>query len=625
MCGLLYIKASKKASKRSLVVHFVYNLVTLLPPLMKNTFLSFVSKIRLYILSHKKISIVALVVFALIDWYFLKTVSPATVSYQYTTVTKGVLSSVVSATGQVAPTSQVDLKPKVNANVTGVYIKAGDRVRTGQVLFRLDATDAYKQVRDARTSLASANIALEKLRNPKTIDIMTLNDSIQQEEESKKNEDQKVSTAYKNLLNSGLQAVPAVSYTTETAPTITGSYNKGVEGQISIAVYQGGSSGYSFSSTGLITTTGQVNTSVAQPLGDSGLFIKWAAGNPSTNWIIDIPNKQSSGYLSNYTAWQTAMNNRDIANTSSDRSIVSLKQKLVDLTPGDDDLDVRSSMIQVEQRENALADAEQVLSNYTITAPFDGVMASVTGDVGVSAVVASSNSSTALGTIVTDKKMAQVVLNEADIVKVKIGQKATITFDAVSGLTVEGTVVEINTLGTITSGVVTYKVKVAFNAEDIRILPNMSVAVDILTDSKNDVLYLPSQAVKRDANGYYVEQDKLNLREVRQASTTRRFAGTSATSSRIIGSSTPSSSRRNIPGTTSPVSTVSALHRVPVTIGLQTDTQTEIVTGLREGDKVVTKKITTVAGSSASAPSVTSLFRPQGQNTRAPSASPRAQ
>jgi hypothetical protein len=50
-------------------------------------------------------------------------------------------------------------------------------------------------------------------------------------------------------------------------------------------------------------------------------------------------------------------------------------------------------------------------------------MASVSGDIGVSAVVASSNSSTALGTIVTDKKMAQVTINESDVVKVHLGQR----------------------------------------------------------------------------------------------------------------------------------------------------------------------------------------------------------
>lgn len=590
-------------------------------------------------LMYKKTSITLIGVVILWGIYhFLFAATTAPVSYQYTTVKRGTLSSTVSATGQVTPNSQVDLKPKVNANVVGVNVKAGDRVKAGQVLFRLDATDAYKQVRDAKTSLASANIALLKLRNPKSIDIMTLENSIKAEEQNKKDQDTKVATAYRNLLNSGIQAVPDVAYTAETAPTISGSYSKGVEGQLKITVYQGGPTGYSFSLSGIASATGNVSTVSAQPLGDTGLYIKWAATNPTTNWIINIPNKEASTYLTNYNTYQNAATDRDSANAESDRTIVSLKQKLDDLTPSDDNLDVQSALLTVEQRTDALADAEQTLSNYTLTAPFDGVMASVSVDIGSSAVMASSNSSSALGTIVTDKKLAQIVLNEADMAKVHLGQQALISFDAIEGLTLPGTVVEINTLGTVTSGVVTYKVKVAFSADDVRILPNMSVSVDVVSDSKEDVLYIPNQALKRDADGYYVQQDTSAL-SVRNASSTRRYGNASSTrgylyASSTVGASTSmrmyngSSTRRRNNQATS-VAAVSTgdviLKRVPVTIGLETDTQTEITSGLQEGDQIILKKVT-ISAKSASAPSITSLFRPQGQSRATTgTAAPRAQ
>lgn len=574
------------------------------------------------VLIYKKTAITLLVLLCVVLGYqlFFKK-AESVVTYQYATVKRGTLTSTVSATGQVTPNSQVDLKPKVNANVVGVNVKAGDRVRAGQVLFRLDATDAYKQVRDAKTSLAAANLALEKLRNPKSIDVMSVQNSIDSEEQAKKDQDTKVATAYRNLLNSGIQAVPDVAYTTETAPTISGSYSKGVEGQLKIVVYQGGPTGYSFGMSGLATGTGNVNTTVAQPLGDTGLYIKWNNANPTTNWIINIPNKESSSYLSNYNTYQNALTDRTSANEASDRTLASLKQKLADLTPGDDSLDVQSALLTVEQRQNSLSDAEQTLSNYTLTAPFDGVMASVSVDIGSSAVMASANSSAALGTIVTDKKLAQITLNETDIVKVKLGQKALITFDAIDGLSLEGSVVEMNTLGTVTSGIVTYKVKVAFNADDIRILPNMSVSVDIVTDSLDDALYVPSQAVKRDADGYYVEEDAASAQgvsttgRVANASSTfvRPFASTTASSTRPRNSSSTFTRTRGANGQTVAMApaTATTLRRVPVTIGLQTDTQTEITSGLREGERVVTKKTTTTAAQAAAqAPSITSLLRP---------------
>lgn len=587
---------------------------------MKKNITDFIKILHKKTSEHKIISSMIIISIISLGYYYSKQTTTS-VTYQYTTVKRGSITSLVSGTGQVISNSQVDLKPKVNANVIGVYVRAGDRVKIGQTLFRLDATDAYKQVRDAKTSLESANIALEKLKNPKTIDIMSINNSIKQEEDAKKAQDLKVDTAYKNLLSSNLQATSEVSYTTETAPTLTGSYLKNKEGQIKIIVYQGGTSGYSFSLSGIADGSGQVNTTVAQPLGDTGLYIKWNSSNPQTNWIIDIPNKQSTSYSSNYDAWQNAITNRDAANASSDRTIESLKQKLADLTPADDNLDIRSAKLTVEQRTNTLLDAQQNLSNYIITAPFDGVMASVSVDIGASAVMASSNSSAALGTIVTDKKLAQVILNEADIIKVHLGQKAKMTFDAIEGLEVDGNIVEINTLGTITSGVVTYKAKLAFNTDDPRILPNMSVSVDIITDSKDNVLYVPNQAVKHDTNGYYVEKNS-NSTMLNNASSSFSYRSSTSTnfassSRRKIGNGSSTYSRSStVNNTTSTTSSETVtITRIPVTIGTQNDTQTEITSGLREGERIILKTITTTSKTTV-APSVTSLLRPQGGATR---------
>ena len=592
---------------------------------MKKKIVDFFKKIFIKAKEHKIVSFVVLILVCGLFYFLFSGDSSSYISYQYTTVKRGSISSIVSGTGQVISNSQVDLKPKVNANVTGVYVRAGDRVRNGQVLFRLDATEAYKQVRDAKTSLESAKLALEKLRNPKAIDIMSINNSIKQEEDSKKTEDQKVDTAYRALLNANLEAVPEISYTTETAPTLNGSYLKDTEGQIKISVSQGGSSGYSFNFSGIANGNGQISTSVAQPIGDTGLYIKWNSSVPQTNWVINIPNRQSSSYSSNYNSWKNSITNRDIANAASDRNIESLKQKLSDLTPGDDNLDVKSAILTVQQRENSLLDAQVTLSNYVITAPFDGVMANVSVDVGSSAVMASANTSSALGTIVTDKKLAQVILNEADIVKVKLGQKAKMTFDAIDGLEVEGVVVEINTLGTVTSGVVTYKTKVAFNTDDVRILPNMSVTVDILTDSKDNILYVPSSSVKKDSNGYYVEKD--SSMKVDMSSSTRRFSNGSSTNGYRFATGTNSTSsllrngsRRSSTTNMANIANVNvSVVRVPVTTGVQNDTQIEIISGLAEGEQIILKKATLNSTSKAnsSAPSVTSLFRPQG-GTRTP-------
>jgi len=136
------------------------------------------------------------------------------------------------------------------------------------------------------------------------------------------------------------------------------------------------------------------------------------------------------------------------------------------------------------------------------------------------------------------------------VAKIKIGNKATLTFDAIDGLNISGQVAEIDALGTVTQGVVTYNIKIVFDAQDDRVKSGMSVNATIITDVKTDILLAPNAAVKTDTNGgSYVQT----------------------------------------------LDSASQPQNVNVQIGLSNDTNTEITSGLNEGDKVVTQIITTGA------------------------------
>jgi HlyD family secretion protein len=572
------------------------------------------------IFAHKLISAGVAVVVVGLGYHFYPTAAAVT-TVQYGRVHIGSVSEVVSGTGQVSATSQVDLKPKVNANVTSVLVSPGDKVTKGQVLFRLDARDAYKQVRDAQLNLDQANVALAKLKEPAdTIDILTAEDAIKKLQMAKTSQDTNVTTAYANLLTSGLQAVPDTSYTIETAPTITGTYNKNVEGRIYIAIGRG-NEGSIMSVSGVVNDTVMYSSSVAQPIGDTGLFIKFNAPSTQVNWIIDIPNQRSTSYLSLLNSYNTAVQNRDLANADTDRQIAEQQQKLDDLKKGAKDVDLQAQELTVQQRENALLDANNTLSDYTITAPFSGTMASVSAQVGLSAVTAASNGATSLGTIVTDQQLAEITLNETDIAKIHLGQPAKLTFDAIDGLTATGTVADIDGVGTVTQGVVTYKVKISFDANDTRVKPSMSVSADIIVNNKDNVLVVPSNAVKHDNTvGYYVESDGSTAPAFTRdasstsATTTRRFNRASSTGA--FGSSTGfsgfASGSRQTRSVTLPEGTV--LTKIPITIGIQGDTFTEVTSGLTDGEQIIVKKTTGATKTATQAPSITSLLRPGGAN-----------
>ncbi|MDD5433706.1 MAG: hypothetical protein PHE77_03610, partial [Candidatus Pacebacteria bacterium] len=61
--------------------------------------------------------------------------------------------------------------------------------------------------------------------------------------------------------------------------------------------------------------------------------------------------------------------------------------------------------------------------------------------------------------------MAEISLNEVDVAKVKIGQRAIITFDAIDELEITGKVEDVDTIGTVSQGVVSYNVKIIFDTQ----------------------------------------------------------------------------------------------------------------------------------------------------------------
>ncbi len=220
----------------------------------------------------------------------------------------------------------------------------------------------------------------------------------------------------------------------------------------------------------------------------------------------------------------------------------------------------------LKQKENALLDAKEKLADYSIRAPFDGIVSKVDIKKGDSA-----STGTAAATMITDQQIAQVSLNEVDAAKVKVGQKATLTFDAVDGLSITGEVFEVDTIGTVSQGVVSYNIKIGFDTQDARVKAGMSVSAAIIIDIKTDVLAVPNSAVKSQNNQNYVEI--LNL-----------------------------SDQTTVAGA-SQVEAKTAPKQQAIEIGLANDTSTEIISGLKQGDNVVTQTIsptTTTSASSAS-------------------------
>lgn len=239
------------------------------------------------------------------------------------------------------------------------------------------------------------------------------------------------------------------------------------------------------------------------------------------------------------------------------RSLEEKKTSLEKLEAGATELDIRNKKIAIQQKNDALVEAKQTLEEYKITAPFDGVIAAVNIKKGDSA-----SSGNAIAILITKQKIAGITLNEIDAAQVKTGQKTTLQFDAIEGLSIIGEVAEMDTIGAVSQGVVSYNIKIAFNVQDDRIKPGMSVSASIITEAKQDVLLVPITAVKTSSDNSYVE---------------------------VLVNGSPQNKN--------------------VTTGSSNDTMIEIIDGIAEGEEVITQTIksggttaiTPTAGSSSTA------------------------
>jgi len=132
----------------------------------------------------------------------------------------------------------------------------------------------------------------------------------------------------------------------------------------------------------------------------------------------------------------------------------------------------------------------------------------------------------------------------------------------------------VDIVGTISQGVVNYNAKISFDTQDERIKSGMSASASIVVAAKQDVLVVPSGVVKTQANSSYVL---------------------------VVDRNTAVTGNSGIVLTKTPAEQL-------VTVGLSDDTLTEIVSGLTEGDKVVSRTIAGTATPAAATSQTPSLF-----------------
>ncbi|MDE2311824.1 MAG: efflux RND transporter periplasmic adaptor subunit [Patescibacteria group bacterium] len=534
------------------------------------------NKILAYAKAHKIKSLVILAVVVALGWYwYSKAHSNATqVKYITAAAQKATVIASVTGTGQVSEENKIDLTPKTAGTITSINVKQGDKVKAGQTIAVIDETNNLISLKQAQAAVASAQASYDKLVAGATADQISLSKlsvtSAQQALDQAKSTYQTtqqqqsltVSKALSSWFNDNLQAVASGTPSTVTV-TVSGNYNGTDKGQYIISLYSTGTGLY-YSVEGLAKTSGQVQTNIPLPIGN-GLYITFGStGSLSQNtlWTVDIPNERSTNYLSDQTAYNSALQAQTVALNQAQNAINTaennLQQAQIQLNQTQSpptDADLASSQAQLLNAQAQLQNAQQAYSDNIIKSPWDGTVAQLN----YTRAGQQATTGTAIATVITDHQVATISLNEVDVAKIKVGQKATLNFDAIDGLQITGEVAQVDTIGTVSQGVVTYNVKIGMDTQDDRVKPGMSVSASIITNVAADVLTVPNGAVKTSGNTSYVQ---------------------------ILGSDGKPQNQT-------------------VTTGLADDTNTQILSGLNEGQEVVTQTITNAATTSSTSGSAT--------------------
>jgi HlyD family secretion protein len=461
-------------------------------------------------------------------------------------VVRGNISQEISVTGSIDSESYTTYNLQVSGDVLAA-LEVGDTFKEGDLLVEIDDKEEQdvlfemeKNIETAESSLRLAKLSYQSALDSNHIAIQQAEINTKQSEESTANALRSLENAITSAELAYESAETAIESAEElarlnleqskaaleeaerklaeaeadpaTTPEELAQYEYSVETarkSYEIAEAQQGSSVYN-TELSLETTKNQNNTSMdsAQSSYDQSLL------------------NQSSTYWSN-------LSSKLSAEAAIKQAAESLKQ----------------SEIKLELAKVEYENTEEDLEDYTVYAPYDGIVVSIDFTAGGEEIEGGSIS------IISNKFIVDCMISESDIVRVYAGQEAEIDFDAYPDIKFSGEVKKIIPVYIEDSGIIYYEVLVSFdNNEDIDILYGFSANISIIDIKAENVLYVPLQAVYKEEGKSYVDVLVSGLDEEGEA-----------------GQQT--------------------IRKTEITTGVNDYYNIEVISGLKEGDIIITSRI----------------------------------
>ena len=366
---------------------------------------------------------------------------------QTTRVIRTTLANSVDSSGSIVPEATVSLAFSTSGTVEEVKVAVGDRVKQGDVLATLDATDLQTKVTQAQQSYL-----LQQLTYSNTIEADPGQVAVAQ---ASYNSAQAAYAAaqqdYKNLADKQTVQCSQLTAAKNNLDRAQTAYDRVANDHQAKAYLVPGGKFY--------------------PLVDALANAKEAYNQAVSNCNIAKTSLNDSSLRSAEASLQNARNNLDaLLSPRSEKQI--------------------QARAQLEQARLSLEQARQNLAKATLTAPFDGVVTAVSLQAG------SAGGSGAIGLADLSQLHVDVLVDETQIAAIQPGQSVELTLDAMQDITLTGKVDRIDPAGTVSQGVVNYNVRVLLDPTDVPVRLDMTANASILGEKHENVLAVPTTAIR---------------------------------------------------------------------------------------------------------------------------------
>ena len=244
---------------------------------------------------------------------------------------------------------------------------------------------------------------------------------------------------------------------------------------------------------------------------------------------------------------------------------------------------------QLRQANAALSSREDELSKLKMTAPSNGIVTKINIEVGEMAVGSMFQAATLMTIANLAKLEVEVDVNENDVISISLGDTTEIEVDAFQDTMFYGIVSEIahvaetSNFGT-QEQVTNFKVKVRMLYVHPKIRPGMSANTNIITDIRVDVLTIPIQSLTIRPEGYDKELGEKNEDESDEDKKYRSGKEKKEMIELVFVVQDEPAGDKEIKGNNKGPFAVAK----PVKVGISSETHYEIISGLDEGDRIVT-------------------------------------